>query len=727
MRHSIIVFLSLSLLTLAYAACGQSVARQWNEVLLDAIRRDFARPTVHARNLFHTSAVMYDVWAIFNEEATPYLTGRRVGAYRCGFNGFEPQGTGADDLREALSYAAYRLLSHRFSNSPGHEESQRDFDSLMLHLGYDKDIVDEDYSLGSAAALGNYVASCMIDFGLQDGSNEENDYANLFYTPANPSLILEDPGNPRIIDPDRWQPLTFEVFIGQGGIEIPINTPPFLSPEWGNVVPFALTEQDLTVKERDGHAYTIYHDPGPPPLLGAALPEEYKWGFSLVSIWSAHMTVDDEVYWDISPASQGNINIQDYPADFEGHRDFYPLEGGDIGEGHAINPKTNLPYDPQMVKRGDYVRVLAEFWADGPDSETPPGHWFTILNKVNDHPELVKKLGGEGEVLSDLEWDIKTYFTLGGTMHDAAISGWSIKGYYDYVRPISAIRYMAAQGQSSDVDAPNYSENGIPLVPGYVELVESDDPLVGENQENLNQIKVYAWRGPNYIDDPVNDVAGVGWILAEDWWPFQRPTFVTPPFAGYVSGHSTFSSAAAEVLTALTGDPFFPGGVGEFEIKAGEFLVFEDGPSEDFTLQWATYRDASDQTSLSRIWGGIHPPADDIPGRLIGIEVGEDSHRLATRYFEGDVVTSMYEALDQSYITIYPNPASEILNVEFALESDLYPVVSIINSNGRIMDVSFKRKGRTFAEYDISALPQGLYLVNVAHNGYIQTNRIVVK
>ncbi|MCG8391031.1 MAG: hypothetical protein MJA30_36110, partial [Cytophagales bacterium] len=70
MRHSIIVFLSLSLLTLAYAACGQSVARQWNEVLLDAIRRDFARPTVHARNLFHTSAVMYDVWAIFNEEAT---------------------------------------------------------------------------------------------------------------------------------------------------------------------------------------------------------------------------------------------------------------------------------------------------------------------------------------------------------------------------------------------------------------------------------------------------------------------------------------------------------------------------------------------------------------------------------------------------------------------------------------------------------------------------------
>ena len=43
-----------------------SVARLWNEVLLDAIRNDFARPTVHARNIFHISAAMYDAWAVFD-------------------------------------------------------------------------------------------------------------------------------------------------------------------------------------------------------------------------------------------------------------------------------------------------------------------------------------------------------------------------------------------------------------------------------------------------------------------------------------------------------------------------------------------------------------------------------------------------------------------------------------------------------------------------------------
>ena len=122
--------------------------------------------------------------------------------------------------------------------------------------------------------------------------------------------------------------------------------------------------------------------------------------------------------------------------------------------------------------------------------------------------------------------------------------------------------------------------------------------------------------------DPGTDVAGVSWIRAALWFPYQRPSFVTPPFAGYISGHSTYSRAAAEVLTNLTGDPFFPGGMGEFVCPKNEFLVFEDGPSTALTLQWATYRDASDQCSLSRIWGGIHPPCDDIPGRLIGIKIG---------------------------------------------------------------------------------------------------------
>ena len=261
------------------------------------------------------------------------------------------------------------------------------------------------------------------------------------------------------------------------------------------------------------------------------------------------------------------------------------------------------------------------------------------MNYVSDHELFEKRLEGNGAIVDDLEWDVKVYFALGGCMHDSAVAAWGIKGYYDYIRPISAMRWMGDQGQCTDPNLPNFDEFGIDLVEDYIELVTEETTMPGGKHEHLagneDKIAVYAWRGPDYINDPENDVAGVGWILLENWWPYQRPSFVTPPFPGYVSGHSTYSRAAAELLTLMTGSPYFPGGLGEFHCPQNEFLVFEDGPSVDVTLQWATYDDASDQTSLSRIWGGIHPPADDLPGRIIGAEIAPDAWDLADHYFNG--------------------------------------------------------------------------------------------
>ncbi len=289
--------------------------------------------------------------------------------------------------------------------------------------------------------------------------------------------------------------------------------------------------------------------------------------------------------------------------------------------------------------------MLAEFWADGPQSETPPGHWFSILNYVSDHPALEKRFNGTGPVLDDLEWDVKAYLSLGGAMHDAAITAWGIKGWYDYVRPVSAIREMASYGQSTDTTLSNYHPRGIPLVPGYIEVVTAQDDVVlrGFFDQHVGKIKIRCWRGPIYIFDPEHQTAGIDWIRAENWWPYQQPTFVTPPFSGYISGHSTYSRTAAELMTLLTGSAFFPGGMGEFYCAKNEFLEFENGPSEDLTLQWATYQDASDQTSLSRIWGGIHPPADDIPGRLIGLILGPQAfHKAAFLFNDCDDYAGQY-------------------------------------------------------------------------------------
>lgn len=642
----VFLFLASITLILSDGFSQHSIARQWNEVLLEAIRNDEARPTVHARNLFHTSIAMYDAWAAYQDEANPFLLGNSWGDYHCPFTRFPEVSDPEAEIHEAISYACYRLIRHRFRLSAGQAKTWAACDSMMSLLGYETSDFRMDYHSGKGIALGNYLGASLIHFGMNDGSNEANDYANLFYETVNPGLNPNLSGT-ALPEPDRWQPLTFDNFIGQSGIQSE-RPPDFLSPEWGFVTPFSLTDDEKSILSREGVEYWVYHDPGPPPSFWDGTLQ-YQWGFSLVAWWGSHLSPADSVMWDISPASIGNLSW--LPPDPEDWPDFYQIEGGDPSEGHDLNPFTGQPYEPNIVPRGDYTRVLAEFWADGPDSETPPGHWFTILNYVSDHPELDRRFAGEGEILDPLEWDVKSYFTLGGAMHDAAISAWSIKGYYDYLRPISAIRHMAVLGQSTIPGISSSHPRGFVLQQGLSEVIQRWDPLEAYPDQLKDQIKVYSWRGPRWIFDPETDEAGVGWIVARDWWPYQRPTFVTPPFAGYVSGHSTFSRAAAEVLTMMTGDPFFPGGMGEFVAKKNEFLVFEQGPSVDVVLQWATYRDASDQTSLSRIWGGIHPPADDIPGRIIGEKIGISAFEKAKLYFDGQSIQDQ-----QPGVALYPNP-----------------------------------------------------------------------
>jgi hypothetical protein len=199
-------------------------------------------------------------------------------------------------------------------------------------------------------------------------------------------------------------------------------------------------------------------------------------------------------------------------------------------------------------------------------------------------------------VLDRLEWDVKLYFALNGAVHDAAIAAWGAKGYYDSARPISMIRYLGGLHE-------------LPLVPGLV-------------AEDNGQVVIRAWHP-----------GGVGWMRAIDWVPYQAPTFVTPSFAGYFSGHSTFSRAAAEVLAGFTGSPYFPNGLTEWTVRAGS-LKFEPGPSQDVVLEWATYFDAADQAGLSRLYGGIHIAADDFTGRRVGAECGQAALALARQYFQ---------------------------------------------------------------------------------------------
>ena len=575
-----------------------SVARRWDEALLDAIRRALPNPPVHARNLFHLSVAMWDAWATYDAKARGYVTTTKVST-----------GQVEQARNEAISFAAWTLLRERFEKANGGEDSLVEFDDVLHSLCYQE-------RFGGAAkgddpaAVGIRIGQAVIAAGLEDGSNEANGY-KADYSPVNKPLVVASSKRFNLADPDRWQPLEIIGGFSQNGIATG-TVQVAVAPRWGAVNAFG-------AKPATG----VLVDPGPPPRLGDPITDAIlKQDIVEVIRDSAMLDGRSKVKLDISPTSRGNNDL-----------------ATNDGFGYSLNPLTGKPYEAQVVRRADFLRATAEFWADGPRSETPPGHWNVIANDASDamvSAKLPLRIGGTGDAVDRLEWDVKLYLAINGAVHNAAIAAWGLKGEYDSIRPISLIRYMGGLGQSSDPSGPAYAPKGLPLVPGLIEVITTASSASGGRHQGLakyvGRIAVRAWAGTPA--DPGSQVAGTRWMLATAWVPYQLPTFVTPSFPGFVSGHSTFSRSAAEVLTAFTGSSFFPGGIGGYTIEAGG-LGFEKGPTTDVDLEWATYFDAADQAGQSRLFGGIHIRADDFMGRRIGSLCGRAAWELAEQYYAG--------------------------------------------------------------------------------------------
>jgi hypothetical protein len=223
----------------------------------------------------------------------------------------------------------------------------------------------------------------------------------------------------------------------------------------------------------------------------------------------------------------------------------------------------------------DTRKVMAEYWADGPRSVTPPGHWNLFAQYVSRRDA------------NSIDQDARLYFALNNALLDASIAAWDGKRNWDSVRPITAVRWLM-RGKT-----------------------------------------IQAWGGP---------YKGPSYIKGEDWIPYQPPTDPTPPFAEYTSGHSTFSCAAADVLTAFTGR-------GNFEmtvtIAAGGSrteprTATQPGvPAKPITLKWTNFRYAAEQAGLSRQYGGIHFEDGDNHAREAGANVGKQAWAKALTYFNG--------------------------------------------------------------------------------------------
>ena len=146
----------------------------------------------------------------------------------------------------------------------------------------------------------------------------------------------------------------------------------------------------------------------------------------MVLQWSSHLDPNDGVMIDISPKTLGNS--PEMPNDISGYNNFYDyMNGGHQEDGYSVNPCCRAAIYPQLVKRGDYAGTG---WVFGPMDRTRNASGTLVYHpELREWPPAVwKEIQGSGAVVDDLEWDVKTYFILGGAMHDVAVSTWESRG-----------------------------------------------------------------------------------------------------------------------------------------------------------------------------------------------------------------------------------------------------------------------------------------------------------
>lgn len=211
----------------------------------------------------------------------------------------------------------------------------------------------------------------------------------------------------------------------------------------------------------------------------------------------------------------------------------------------------------------DEQKVIAEFWAGGPFTVSPPGMMIWLWAKYMICEKIAHKSGYDAFFFSGLDLAINL-FEVGRLV-------WGLKKDNIQARPIQEIRRM-------------YRAKVVTKYDGTV-------------------------------------------IQGTQWVPYQTTNFVTPPFADFPSGHSAFSQSFANVMSKWFSSfietkpttlqdlslmsPIFTAwqtnSFGTFIIPKGSSEIQPSTvPSQDITLAWSSWQDMANSSGLSRQYGGIH-------------------------------------------------------------------------------------------------------------------------
>jgi hypothetical protein len=337
---------------------------------------------------------------------------------------------------EAMSYAAYRTLIDLFPLASFPNKGAFTTPDNLLRQSYDPANTSTD--LGTPAGVGNAAAAAVIAYRHSDGSNQLG-----------------------VPNPDGTRGPSYA------------DTTGYTAKNSWNVVNDKWSWQPMCVLTAVGVAA------GATPFPTDCSGPNYSIQKPLTPQW--------QYIRSFGPESDSKTPGYSYPPEFS-------LPGPNADGTHT---QATADIDQELADSSnlsDVQKVTAEYWADGPNTEFPPGHMALFAAAFS-------RMKGD-----TADQDVKLFFALGNALLDASIFSWTAKFQYDSERPTTGIR------------------------------------------ERYRNQMITSWLGPGN---------GYGKVLGQYWLPYQALNVVTPAFPEYVSGHSTFSGAGRAVINQFFGTDNF--------------------------------------------------------------------------------------------------------------------------------------------------------------------------
>ena len=522
---------------------------------------------------------------------------------------------------EAISYAAYRVLAARFIKAVGGAESLSEFADVMDSLCYPLDVTTTE---GDSPGRGRQPDRGGGHRLRPRRTARTRRTATPRPTTSRSTRRWSSPGPaPTMTDPNRWQPLQLEHMISQNGIPVDERRPAggraALGPRQG--LRAARRRRRPARRSIPGRRRGSAIRVDRPGLQGP--------GASRSSATAAALDptdADDDRHLARRARRQHARHERRHgPPGQPGHRPAV--------RARRVNARRLLPGDGRVLGRRPEVRDAARPLERLANARLGRARRRTCGSAAR------------APTVDRLQWDVKLYLALNGAVHDAAIAAWGLKGDYDSVAPdLDDPLHGAASASRAIRRCRRTTRRACRSCPG---LDRADHaarrPRPGSATRRSPATRarspIRAWAG-NPTDPKTRDQRRRLDPRRRTGCPYQLPTFVTPAFQGYVSGHSTFSRAAAEVLTGFTGSEYFPGGLERGTRSRPARSSSRRARRTDVTLAWATYYDAADQAGQSRLYGGIHIQADDFngPDDRLAVRQGRVGARAAVLRGAGSAV-----------------------------------------------------------------------------------------